>query len=142
VLARGRRLAARRQIGNIVWKRGELERLPIKDATIDAALLSQALHHAEAPSAALAEAWRILRPGGRMLILDLRRHDQQWVRAKLGDRWLGFDDEQLRGLIEGAGFEDTTVRVGSRRTGDPFTVLIAGGTKPDPQCLVPTERQE
>ena len=132
VLERGRRLAARRKIGNIVWKRGELERLPLKDATIDIALLSQALHHADAPAAALAEAWRILRPGGRVVILDLRKHDQQWVRAKLGDRWLGFADEQLGELIEAAGFEDATVRVGSRRTGDPFTVLIAAGTKTGP----------
>jgi ubiquinone/menaquinone biosynthesis C-methylase UbiE/DNA-binding transcriptional ArsR family regulator len=137
VLERGRRLAARRKIGNIVWKRGDIERLPIKDATVDVALLSQALHHAEAPAAAIAEARRILRPGGRLVILDLRRHDQKWVRAKLGDRWLGFDDGELQSLMEDAGLEDVTVRVGSRRTGDPFTVLIAAGTKPGRSDLAP-----
>ncbi len=129
VLTRARALAQRRKISNVTWKRGVLERLPIGDATIDLALLSQALHHADDPARALAEAWRILRPEGRVLVLDLREHGEAWVRPKLGDRWLGFEDARLRALIAGAGFEDVTVRVGSRRAGDPFTVLIAAGTK-------------
>ncbi len=129
VLARAQALAERRKLDNIVWKQGELERLPIDDASVDLALLSQALHHAASPSDALAEAWRILRPGGRVLILDLRAHEQTWVRGKLGDRWLGFDDQQLTRLIAGAGFGDVIVRVGARRTGDPFTALIARGAK-------------
>jgi len=129
VLDGARDLAKRRRIRNITWKRGDLERLPIDDDSVDLALLSQALHHAEHPDQALAEAHRILRPGGRVLILDLRAHDHAWVREKLGDRWLGFEDEQLAALIKGAGFQDVTLRVGARRTGDPFTVLIAAGTK-------------
>jgi SAM-dependent methyltransferase len=129
VLKRAKALAQRRKVSNVTWKRGWLERLPIADAAIDVALLSQALHHADDPVKALSEAWRILRPGGRLLILDLREHGETWVRAKLGDRWLGFDDARLQGLIAGAGFEDVTVRVGSRRAGDPFAVLIAAGTK-------------
>ena len=127
VLARGRDLAKRRQLTNIAWKQGALERLPIKDSTIDIALLSQALHHAEHPDRALAEAARILRPGGRVLILELREHEETWVRAKLGDRWLGFSDTHLQALLRDAGFEQTTVRSGARRAGDPFAVLIAAG---------------
>lgn len=129
VLVRGKQLAARRRVRNIVWKRGELEQLPLADATIDIALLSQALHHAAQPDRALAEAHRILRPGGRVLVLDLRQHGESWVRPQLGDAWLGFSDEELRRLLGTAGFHDVTVRVGTRRTGDPFTVLIAVGTK-------------
>jgi ArsR family transcriptional regulator len=129
VLARGKQLAARRRVRNIVWKRGELEQLPLADATIDIALLSQALHHAAQPDRALSEAHRILRPGGRVLVLDLRQHGESWVRPQLGDAWLGFSDEELRRLLGTAGFHDVTVRVGTRRTGDPFTVLIAVGTK-------------
>jgi ArsR family transcriptional regulator len=131
VLTRGRELAKRRKLTNITWKRGELERLPVKDASIDIALLSQALHHAERPDAALSEARRILRPGGRVLILELREHEETWVRTTLGDRWLGFSDAQLRSLLQNAGFEATTVRVGARRSADPFAVLIATGTKKD-----------
>jgi len=129
VLAEARAMAGRRRLRNITWKRGELDRLPLRDRTVDVALLSQALHHAEKPDAALAEAWRILRPGGRVLVLDLRAHDHTWVRAKLGDRWLGFDDKVLAAVLAGAGFTAVTVRVGAKRTGDPFTVLIAAGTK-------------
>jgi ArsR family transcriptional regulator len=128
VLARGRELAKRRKLANITWKRGELERLPIKDATMDVALLSQALHHAERPESALAEAHRILRPGGRVLILELREHEEAWVRTTLGDRWLGFSDPQLRGWLHDAGFHDPIVRLGARRAADPFAVLIATGT--------------
>lgn len=129
VLARARAMAARRKVTNVTWKRGTFERLPLADRSVDVALLSQALHHAEDPARALAEASRILRPGGRVLILDLREHAEAWVRATLGDRWLGFDDARLKELMIGAGLKDVTVRVGARRAGDPFTVLIAAGTK-------------
>jgi SAM-dependent methyltransferase len=130
VLARAKALAARRGVSSIVFTKGELDRIPLDDRSADLMLLSQALHHAVDPSKVLGEAARVLRPSGRVLILDLRAHDEQWVREKLGDRWLGFSEPQLERLITDAGFSDVDVRVGSRRTGDPFTVLIARGTKP------------
>jgi ArsR family transcriptional regulator len=130
VLTRGRALAARRKVSNIVWKRGELERVPLREASVDLVLLSQALHHAADPDRVLAEAHRILRPGGRVLVLDLRAHGQAWVRQRLGDRWLGFSEEDLRARLGAAGFEDITLRTGSRTQGDPFVVLIAAGHKP------------
>jgi len=130
VLGRARALATRRRVSNVTWKRGELETLPIRDETVDIALFSQALHHADAPSRALQEAVRILVPGGRVLLLDLREHGETWVRERLGDQWLGFTREGLAALLEGAGLIDVKVSVGARRTGDPFTVLIASGVKP------------
>ena len=129
VLTRARGLARRRKVRNIIWKRGELERLPIRDAAVDVALLSQALHHAGRPEQAIAEAARIVVPGGRVLVLDLREHSESWVRERLGDRHLGFGDEGLAALLKGAGLTNVKVRVGARRTGDPFTVLIASGLK-------------
>lgn len=130
VLERARALARRRRVSNVVWKQGELERLPLKDGSVDVALLSQALHHAGAPERAIAEAARVAAPGGHVLVLDLRQHQEEWVRSKLGDRALGFRDEALKDMLAAAGLTDIKLAVGARKAGDPFTVLIAAGTKP------------
>jgi SAM-dependent methyltransferase len=130
VLERARELSKRRRVRNITWRRGEIERLPIRDESVDVAILSQALHHAEEPARALSEAARILVPGGRVLVLDLREHDQDWVRDRLGDRWRGFSDDGLTRLMTAAGLAEVTVSTGARRAGDPFAVLIASGSKP------------
>lgn len=130
VLRDARGLAARRGASNIVWCGGDLEALPLAPASVDVVLLSQALHHAVSPAGALAEAARVLRPGGALLLMDLRRHGQAWVREELGDRWLGFEDDELVRLLEGAGFERVRVGVGARLHGDPFTVLVGSGRRP------------
>jgi ArsR family transcriptional regulator len=130
VLDRARALGHRRRVGNVVWKQGELEHLPIKDESVDVALLSQALHHAADPARAVSEAARITVPGGHVLILDLREHQEEWVRMKLGDHTLGFGEDQLRRMLTGAHLRDVRVGVGARKAGDPFKVLIAAGTKP------------
>ena len=129
VLDRAKGLAKRRRVSNVTWKRGELDKLPIKDETVDVALLSQALHHAQDPARAVAEAARITVPGGRVLVLDLRSHGEEWVKAKLGDRRLGFRDEELARLLTAAGLREVRVGVGARKAGDPFTVLVASGVK-------------
>ncbi len=130
VLKRARALAVRRRVSNVVWKRGTLEKLPIEDESVDVALLSQTLHHADDPAQVLREATRIVVPGGRVLVLDLREHGESWVRERLGDRWLGFSPAALKALLTETGLTDVKVTIGARRSGDPFTVLIASGTKP------------
>jgi ArsR family transcriptional regulator len=136
VLERARALAALKlarrsdgEGGHIEWMRGEIERLPLESESVDVALLSQALHHATDPNAALAEAVRIVRRGGRVLLLELRRHEEAWVRERLGDRWLGFEDDELRTRLEKAGLSGVKITIGARRARDPFTVLIASGVK-------------
>ena len=129
VLGRAKQMALRRRVKNITWKRGELEKVPLADGSVDIAIASQALHHAKDPAKALAEAYRILKPAGRVLILDLRKHDEAWVQDNLGDEWLGFTSDHLESLITDAGFDHVTVRSGARKTGDPFAVLIAAGTR-------------
>ena len=92
VLERAKGLA-RGRVSNVVWKRGELDKLPIKDQAVDVALLSQALHHARDPGRAVEEAVRITKAGGRVLVLDLRSHGEEVGPGELGDRRLGFRDE-------------------------------------------------
>jgi SAM-dependent methyltransferase len=130
VLARARALANRRNVTNVSWEVGEIEQLPLADASVDVVLLSQALHHADAPERALAEAHRVLAPGGRLLVLDLRAHDQAWVRDRLDDRHLGFDDRELAGLAGAAGFTDVRTATGASLADGPFAVVLATGRKP------------
>jgi len=132
VLRSARALARKHGLTNIVWKRGEIEHAPLESDSVDVALLSQALHHATDPAAAVAEAVRVLRPDGRLLLLDLRPHDQAWVKDRLGDRWLGFSDESLTALLKKAGLQQVRIQVGARRAGGPFTVIIASGRKARP----------
>jgi len=142
VLARARSLARRRHVSNVIWKRGELDKLPIRDQAVDVALLSQALHHARNPARAVAEAARITIGGGRVLLLDLRSHQEEWVRAKLGDRRLGFDEDELRRMLTAAGLEQVRIGVGARRTGDPFVVLVAAGSKPQSGSATKARKHE
>jgi ArsR family transcriptional regulator len=132
VLDRARTLAERRRATNITWQRGELEALPLEDASVDVALLSQALHHAADPARAVAEAARILVPGGRVLVLELREHEETWVRDRLGDRILGFSEPRLRQLLCDAGLTAVRTTIGASKPGDPFTVLLAAGQKTGP----------
>ena len=131
VLERAKSLAARRVITNVEWKKGDFARLPLRDASVDVALLSQALHHASDPERAIAEAVRVVRPGGRLLVLDLHQHDQTWVRARYGHHRLGFSRSALESLLLGGGLVDVRVTTGAKKAGDPFTVLIASGVKSD-----------
>jgi ArsR family transcriptional regulator len=86
-------------------RRGELEALPIADAELDAATLILVLHHLPDPSAALREAARVLKPGGRLLVADMLPHDHEEYRQQMGHVWLGFGEEQVRRLFGTAGFE-------------------------------------
>jgi ArsR family transcriptional regulator len=140
VLTRAKALARRRHVSNVIWKKGELEKLPIGDAAVDIAMLSQALHHAHDPARAVAEAARITVQGGRVLVLDLRAHQEEWVRAKLGDRRLGFDDRELERMLTASGLTGVRVGVGARKAGDPFTVLVASGAKA--KTVAKTRRHE
>ncbi len=82
---------------------GDLEKLPIKANSQDAVFVSQVLHHAARPGKAIQEAARVLKPGGQMILLDLAKHDQEWVRDEWADQWLGFDERELRGWLKEAG---------------------------------------
>jgi ArsR family transcriptional regulator len=109
----------------VITLRGDLENLPLGDASVDCSLLSQALHHAARPDRALFEAARIVRPGGRIVVLDLLRHQQDWVREEWADQWLGFEPDQLISWFEQAKCT-------------PLRVDVLTGTTPDLQVLLAT----
>ncbi|MCC5843601.1 MAG: metalloregulator ArsR/SmtB family transcription factor [Verrucomicrobia bacterium] len=104
MLVRLREAADRSGVGDrIQTLEADLETLPISDASVDTVFLSQALHHAADPGRALSEASRILKPGGRLVLLDLCAHEQDWVREQYADVWLGFDPDTLTPLLKAAG---------------------------------------
>jgi ArsR family transcriptional regulator len=98
-----------RDLPNVDVRRGELEALPIQDAELDAATLLLVLHHLPEPAEALAEAARVLKPGGRLLISDMLPHDREEYRQQMGHVWLGFGEETLKRLLANAGFEKIRV---------------------------------
>ena len=106
----------------------DLEALPLHDGSADAVILSQALHHAAQPSRAIAEAARILRAGGRLVVLDLVKHDQDWVREQWADQWLGFDPDELSQWMQSAGLKG--IRTEKLPAAAPeFSVLLASANK-------------
>lgn len=117
-------------VDNIDLVEGELERLPLPDASFDVAVLAQALHHAEQPLCALQEAHRVLAPGGRILVIDLLAHAEDWVREKLQHSQLGFTEANLQELLCVAGFEFVSVCRAARDPHPPhFMTLVATGVR-------------
>lgn len=127
----GTALAEKNGLANLAYKLGDIEQVPLPSASVDLAILSQALHHAQHPQTAVAEAFRILKPGGQLLILDLREHDFEKARELYADVWLGFTENALHGYLEAAGFHAIEVVTVARESEAPhFETLLASGKKP------------
>ncbi len=112
----------------ILTKQGGVENLPMEDASVDAVLMSQVLHHTAQPKKAIAEASRVLRKGGQFILLDLARHDQEWVREQWADQWFGFAEAELGGWLDSVGL--TVNRIDTLAGNTPeMPVLITVATK-------------
>jgi ubiquinone/menaquinone biosynthesis C-methylase UbiE len=126
----GSQLAKGEGITNLEYRLGDLEDPPISDDSIDLAIFSQALHHASSPQKAIAAARRILRDGGRLVLLDLLAHGFEQARELYADLWLGFTEVELLHLLEQAGFRENEVQIVSREPNSPyFQTVLATGVK-------------
>jgi ArsR family transcriptional regulator len=125
----GSNLARGNAVENLEYRLGDLESLPVGDCEVDVALFSQSLHHAQHPAAALAEAHRILKPGGRVLVLDLLKHHFEEARAMYADLHLGFTKVELQRLLADSGFHDVSIASVHRETEAPYfeTLLATAG---------------
>jgi ArsR family transcriptional regulator len=99
-----------RGLDNVELRRGTLERLPLEDASLDAAVLALVLHHVPDPARICAEAARALRPGGRLVVADMLPHEHEEYRQTMGHVWLGFAPRQVEKFLGAAGFEAVRVR--------------------------------
>lgn len=127
----GAALAGKHQLANLEYRKGDLEALPIDDAGVDLALFSQSLHHAQHPGRAVSEAFRILRPGGRIAVLDLQRHHFEQARDLYADLWLGFTQVELTAFLNSAGFVDIQTSLVHRELEAPhFETVLATAQKP------------
>lgn len=126
----GARKAKKNGLKNLEFRLGNLENPPIDAETVDVVILSQALHHAEKPGAAIEAAARLLVPGGQLLILDLLRHKFERAHELYGDRWLGFAESDLQQWLETAGFNRIQISVVAREDQSPhFETVLASGYK-------------
>ena len=126
----GTELARKNGLVNLAYRLGDIEKVPLPDKSVDIAILSQALHHAQHPQAAVLEAARILRPGGQLLILDLNEHGFKRARELYADVWLGFRENVLHGFLKKAGFHQVEVTAVARESNEPyFETLLASGIK-------------
>lgn len=123
-------LAKKNQLPHLDFRLGEIEEIPIDSETVDLALFSQALHHAQSPANALEEAYRILKPGGTLIVLDLLQHSFEQARELYHDVHLGFSEIRLGELMEASGFLDATTTVVDREEQPPhFQTLLATARK-------------
>ena len=126
----GRELTRRHGVKNVDYRLGDMEEVPIGDAEVDLVFFSQSLHHALHPERALAEAARILAPGGRVLILDLAKHRFEEARELYADEWLGFSEAELETMLHNAGFVNVEAAVVDKEPDMPqFQTLLAVGEK-------------
>ena len=126
----GRELAEKNDLSNLVYKLGDIEEVPLADDSFDLALLSQALHHAQHPQKAIDEAFRILEPGGQLILLDLLEHDFEKARELYADVWLGFSENALYQYMKNAGFRQVKVDIVAQESVEPnFQTVLASGVK-------------
>jgi ArsR family transcriptional regulator len=130
IVAFGAAKAKKNGLKNLEFRLGDLQNPPVEPGSVDLVILSQALHHAADPAATLAAAYKLLKPHGNVMILDLLKHNFDKARELYGDQWLGFAESDLHRWLEAAGFKKIEISVVAREEQPPhFQTILAGGEK-------------
>ncbi len=130
IVAFGAAKAKKNNLKNLEFRLGDLQNPPVDPNSIDLAVLSQALHHAEDPAKAISAVYKILKTGGQIMILDLMKHNFEEAHELYGDRWLGFAESDLHRWLENAGFKKIEISVVAREEQEPhFETVLAAAVK-------------
>jgi len=130
IVAFGAAKAKKNNLKNLEFRLGDLQHPPVEPESVDLAILSQALHHAEDPGQAIAAVHKIIKSGGQIMILDLAKHNFDRARELYGDRWLGFAESDLHRWLEQAGFKKIEIAAVAREDQPPhFETVLAGAQK-------------
>jgi len=130
IVAFGAAKAKKNNLKNLEFRQGDLQNPPVEPDSVDLVILSQALHHAVDPAKAIASAYRMLKSGGQVMILDLARHTFERAHELYGDHWLGFAESDLHRWLEETGFKRIEINVVAREEQPPhFETLLASGQK-------------
>jgi ArsR family transcriptional regulator len=130
IVAFGAAKAKKNNLKNLEFRLGDLQDPPLEAASVDLVILSQALHHAQEPAKAITAAYRLLKPYGQIMILDLAKHHFEQAHELYGDRWLGFAESDLHRWLETAAFKRIEINVVAREEQPPhFETILAGGQK-------------
>ena len=128
LLVRPRSRRDRARLRNCAVRKGDMHNLPVGEGSFDAVTIHQVLHHAERPGKAIEEAARVLRPGGRIFIVDFQAHGLDFLRSEHQHRWLGFEDEKMRDWLSAAGLKPEGCH---RLKGNPLTICIWTARQPE-----------
>lgn len=131
MLEEARRRLVDRGVSGVELRLGEMTHLPLPDASVGCVVANMVLHHAADPAAVLAEIRRVLASGGSLLLADLARHEREAAREQLADQWLGFDEAELTGWLNAAGFAEVACQRIEGINGQE-TVLVVKATTPSP----------
>ena len=130
IVAFGAAKARKNNLKNLEFRLGDLQNPPVEPESVDLAILSQALHHAEEPAKAIASTYKMLKPGGQVMILDLAKHRFSKAQELYGDRWPGFAESDLHRWLEAAGFKKIEINVVAREEQPPhFETVLASGQR-------------
>lgn len=117
----------RARLRNCAVRKGDMNHLPLGDASFDAVTIHQVLHYAERPAKAIQEAARVLRPGGRLFIVDFQAHDLDYLRSEHEHRWLGFEEDKMADWLNAAGLDPQACRC---LKGKALTICIWTARRP------------
>jgi ArsR family transcriptional regulator len=132
MLNAAREKIAERGVSGIELREGKASALPLADGEVDAAFAHMVLQYVASPGEALHEMARVVKPGGRVVVIDFARHDREWMREEFGVQWLGFPPDEIRDSLEAAGLEEIRIeqQASAARGADLPETFLASATRP------------